>query len=306
MVDEVRGVMVPILTPLTEDEIVDRTSLRRLVAYLIDGGVHGIWAAGTTGEFAALDDAQRLAVIETVVDEVSGRVPVIANIAAPSTKLAVKLGREVQELGLTGVAATPPYYYPCAQDEVLAHFRHIRDSVEVPLWVYNIPATVKTVVEPDTIATLANEGTVIGVKDSSGSGEPFAQLKFLSSISGFHLYRFLGSVFRISTASAVGAHGVIPGIANLIPSIVSQAWEQGEAGNIVAARDYQQKIMTATKVTRLATGGGPNAASFSGMKSALTIMGVLDNDAVTMPLRRLTKRERQEIPAILQELSIEV
>ena len=230
--DGLYGVIVPILTPLNGDETVDTGSLRRLVNYMIEGGVHGIWAAGTTGEFAALDDEQKLLAIETVVDEVAGRVPVIGNISAPSTNLTVRLARAVQEWGLAGIAATPPYYYPCEQDEVIAHFRYIKEQSGVPLWVYNIPVTVKTVVEPQTMAALAGEGTVVGVKDSSGAGEAFAQLRALCDQGGIEMYRFLGSVFRVTTASAVGAHGVIPGIANLAPGVVAKAWEAGEAGDI--------------------------------------------------------------------------
>ena len=271
--DGLHGVIVPILTPLNDDETVDTGSLRRLVNYLIEGGVHGLWAAGTTGEFAALDDEQKLLAIETVVDEVAGRVPVIGNISAPSTNLTVRLARAVQEWGLAGIAATPPYYYPCEQDEVTAHFRYIKEQSGVPLWVYNIPITVKTVVEPQTMAALASEGTVVGVKDSSGAGEAFAHLRALCEQGGIEMYRFLGSVFRVTTASAVGAHGVIPGIANLAPGVIAKAWEAGEAGDVETARAYHAKVMAATKVTRLANGGCANAASFSGMKSALRADG---------------------------------
>ena len=302
--DGLHGVIVPILTPLNAYETVDTASLRRLVDYLVEGGVHGIWAAGTTGEFAALDDEQKLIAIETVVDQVAGRLPVIGNISAPSTNLTVRLARAVQEWGLAGIAATPPYYYPCEQDEVIAHFRYIHEQSGVPLWVYNIPVTVKTVVEPQTIASLAGEGTVVGVKDSSGAGEAFAQLRALCDQGGIEMYRFLGSVFRVTTASAVGAHGVIPGIANLAPGVVAKAWEAGEEGDAEAARAYQAKVMAATKVTRLAKGGCANAASFSGMKSALRQMGVIDSDVVTRPLRPLSEDEKKEIPAILREVGI--
>ena len=304
--DGIRGVVVPILTPLTPDETVDTGSLRRLVNYLIDNGAHGIWAAGTTGEFAALPDLQRLLSIETVVDEVAGRVPVIGNISASSTQLTVDLGLSVQEMGLVGVAATPPYYYPCAQDELLDHYRYIRDRVGLPLWIYNIPITVKTVVEPTTIATLAGEGTVAGTKDSSGAGELLAQLNVLCDVGNIDLLRFIGTAFRISTAGAVGAHGVIPSISNLATAIASEAWEAGEAVDVETARRLQAKVALASKVTKLAKGGGPNAATLSGMKSALKIMGIIDHDTVTRPLRPLTEEEKRQIPPILEELGLAV
>ena len=99
MDQKIRGVIVPILTPLNADETVDTQSLRRLVNYLIDKGVHGIWVSGTTGEFAALPDRQRLISMETVVDEVAGRVAIIGNVSGVSTQLSLQMALDVQEMG---------------------------------------------------------------------------------------------------------------------------------------------------------------------------------------------------------------
>ena len=161
--DMIRGVVVPVLTPFNPDETVDVESLKKLVDYLIDNGVHGIWASGTTGEFGNMSDSERIKVIDTVVEQVNGRVPVIGNVSGGSTQLTVSLAQQASESGLDGIAATPPYYYPNAQDELLDHYRYIQDRVSLPLWVYNIPQTVKTAVAPETIATLAAEGAVVGV-----------------------------------------------------------------------------------------------------------------------------------------------
>ena len=299
---EVRGVVVPVLTPLKPDESVDTVSLRRLVNYLIDGGVHGIWASGTTGEFAALSDRERLISMETVVDEVSGRVPVIGNVSGPSTQMSVGLALSAQEMGLTGVAATPPYYYPSGQDEVLEHYSYIRERIGIPLWVYNIPQTVKTAVAPGTIATLASRDTVVGVKDSSGAGELLAELNVLCDQGEIELLRFLGTVFRITSAGAVGTHGVIPGIANLVPEVASRAWNAGEAGDVETARSCNARLMIAGGLSRIAKGGSANSASFSAMKSALKIMGVLDHDTVSRPMRSLSEDEKLRIPPVLKEL----
>lgn len=173
---EFKGVIVPTATPLTPDEAVDVGSLRRLVRFLINSGVHGIWAAGTTGEFGALEDDQRLLAIETIVAEVNGQVPVIANVSGPGTGIAIKLARSLQESGVDGIAATPPYYYNYDQGELISHYRSIHECSSIPLWVYNIPSTVKINVEPTTIAQLAAEGTIVGMKDSTGLGENLAQL----------------------------------------------------------------------------------------------------------------------------------
>ena len=301
---DIRGVIVPILTPLNSDESVDTSSMRRLVNYLLDNGAHGIWVSGTTGEFANLTNKQRLISVETVVDEVAGRVPIIGNISCPSTQLSLELALAVQEMALDGIAVTPPYYYNNAQDELLDHYRYISDRSGLPLWVYNIPPTVKTIVEPNTIATLAAEGALVGVKDSSGSGEPFAQLNVLCEQGNLNLLRFLGTVSRITTSTALGADGVIPAIANLAASASARGWEAGEAGDMETVKECNAKLIAASKIAQLAKGGGPNAAAFSGMKSALKHMGILDSDTVSRPLRALTEEEKKGIPAILEEAGI--
>ena len=301
---EIRGVIVPILTPLNNDETVDVPSLRRLVNYLIDSGAHGIWVSGTTGEFANLSDKQRLISIETVVDEVAGRVPIIGNVSAASTQLSLNMALAVQEMGLDGVAVTPPYYYPNAQDELLDHYRYISDCSGLPLWVYNIPSTVKTAITPGTVATLASEGAVVGIKDSSGAGELLAELNILCEQGDLKLMRFLGTVFRITVAGGVGVDGVIPGLANLAANASARGWEAGEAGDAATVRECNAKLLIAGKIATLAKGGGANAASFAAMKSALKMMGVLDNDTVSRPLRPLTEDEKKGIPAILEELGL--
>ena len=301
---DIKGVIVPILTPLNADETVDTGSLKRLVDYLIGNGVHGIWVSGTTGEFAALSDRQRLISMEAVVDAVAGRVPIIGNVSMPSTQLSLDMAREVQEMGMDGVAVTPPYYYMNAQDELLDHYRYIHDRCPVPLWVYNIPQTVKTAVTPSTVATLASEGTVVGIKDSSGAGELLAELNVLCEQGDVELLRFLGTVFRTTTSRALGVHGVIPAIANLAASASACGWEAGEVGDAETVRECNAKLLIAGKISQLAKGGSPNAAAFGGMKSALKMMGVLDSDTLTRPMRSLTEEEKEGIPAILEGLGL--
>ena len=117
--------------------------------------------------------------------------------------------------GVDGIAATPPYYYRYGQEELLNHYRSLCESSSIPLWVYNIPDSVKLIVEPGTIAQLAAEGTVVGMKDSSGAGESLAQLVVLCHQQEIEMYRFLGSIYRVAMTRGIGAHGVIPGLGNL-------------------------------------------------------------------------------------------
>lgn len=298
------GVMVPTLTPVNVDESVDVPSTRRLVSYLLGKGVHGIWAAGTTGEFANLSDEQRLLSITTIVDEVRGRVPVIANISAPSTMQAVKLTKALKGSGIDGIAATPPYYYPSGQDELLTHYRTIKEASDVPLWVYNIPSTVKTTVEASTMATLAAEGTCIGTKDSSTAGEALAHLNVLIEEKGLTFHRYLGSTHRTATARALGGCGVIPGISNLVPELFVKAWQAGEKGDKVSATKYHSLLARAARLPSIAKGGSANSAIIGGQKVALKMMGVISSDYVTRPFRSYTEDERKQVAALIKELGL--
>ncbi len=294
----IHGVIVPILTPLTPTREVDVTSLRRLVNFLLDNGVHGIWAAGTTGEFAALSDPARRLVIETVADEVAGRAPVIGNISAVATAAAIGAAREVRGMPLDGVGATPPYYYSHSQEELLDHFRAIAEACEQPLWVYNIPSTVKLTVAPATIVELVAEGTVVGVKDSSGAGEAFAELVMRCRGQKLDCYRFLGTTWRSSMAG-IGAHGVIPGVANLAPRSVAGEWEAGQSGDDEAILRHHATTMHAARAMTL--GSGPSG-SLGGLKAALKLLGVIDHDTLTAPLRPLSEEQKAPIRALLRKL----
>jgi len=301
---KIRGIVPPIVTPLTPNEKVDTGSLRRLVNYMIDNGVHGIWASGTTGEFAALSDDQRIISIETVLDEVAGRVPVIGNVASAGSQLTVDLAKPLLNSGLYGIAATPPYYYLTSQDEILDHFRFIRNQIDLPLWVYNIPITVKTTVDPATVAQLAEEGTVVGIKDSSMQGELLAQLNVLCEQRQIELLKFIGTIWRVTSTSDVGVDGSIPGIANVIPAILVKGWEAAEAGDKDGVREANAKLIVMSRLSRLSKTGGLHAGQYSGLKSALTLLGIIDHDTVTRPLKSLTEEEKQQVPGILKDLGL--
>src|SRR5260370_4320595 len=131
------------------EERVDEGSLRRRVDFLVGAGVHGIWAMGTTGEFAALPEAERARGVAATVDQVAGRVPVVANIGDSSTGLALRHARHAVEAGAGGLALTPPPYYPPRMDEIVTHSRSPTEAVpDLPLLVYTIPPTLTNKTSP--------------------------------------------------------------------------------------------------------------------------------------------------------------
>ena len=297
------GIFPPILTPLTDDEEVDHASLRRLVNYLIDGGVNGIWVTGTTGEFPAFDRAERAAIVATVVDAVAGRVPIIAGIGDASTRLAIGHGHEAVQAGIDAVALTPPYYYSNSQDELLEHYRAVRQAVDAPLLVYNIPQTVKVKLDVSTVLTLAAEGTVVGIKDSQNDLDWFRQLMYGARAQGNNFRGFLGTRYLIDAGLLAGAHGAIPGISNVAAADCVAAYVAARAQDWESADRHTERIIQLQKIANIA-GGSANASAFSGMKAMLKGLGVLESARVRLPLRTASRSEQERIAVATAEAKL--
>jgi 4-hydroxy-tetrahydrodipicolinate synthase len=292
------GIFVPIVTPLTHDERVDHASMRRLIDFLIEGGVHGIWVMGTTGEFAAFPEEERAAAIETTVDQVRGRVPVIANVGDSSTGLALRHAAHAVRLGVDALALTPPHYYPHSMDEMLTHFRTMKEAhPDLPLLVYNIPQTVKVKMTVQTTLQLAAEGTVHGIKDSQNDLRWFRQLAMGARAAGLgpNFRLFLGTRALIDTGAILNAHGAIPATANVAPAACAESWEAAIRGDFATAGRAQELVIDFEDLALIARGGSAEAAGYSSMKHTLREWGVIDNAALTRPLREFSADELTEL-----------
>ena len=168
MAKKFRGVFAVSCTPFDLQGEFDPPALRRHLNWLIQEGVHGIIPTGSTGEFAFLSPDERRRVVETALDEVGGRVPVLAGAAACSTRETIRLAREAQELGAGGVMVVPPYYGHLSQEELYAHFHALAESIAIPIMLYNNPGTSGSDLLPATIARLAAHPNIAAVKESTG------------------------------------------------------------------------------------------------------------------------------------------
>jgi len=290
------------LTPLHRDETVDQASLRRLIDFLIDGGVHGIWVMGTTGEFPLLPETERARAVALTTEHVAGRIPVIANVGDSSTALALRHARHAVEAGADALACTPPHYYLHSMDEMLAHYREIRQAVDLPLLIYNIPQTVKVRMELGTTLELAEEGTVVGLKDSQNDLQWFRGVCTGARERGLDFRAFLGSAVLIDAAVAVGAIGSVPGVANVAPRECVECHEAAERGDFAAAARAQERAALYQRLATAAAGGSPNAASFSAMKTYLRQRGIIAHNTVAAPLRPLTVEEEARVVELMKSL----
>jgi 4-hydroxy-tetrahydrodipicolinate synthase len=293
MTVSLHGILTPLITPIDSDEAPDLRSMRRLVDFQIENGIHGLWAMGTSAEFAGFDEGERAAVVETVIEAARGRVPVVANISDASARLSIRHARRAAAAGATAIAATPPYYYPHSQDEVLAHYRAIRQAVDLPLLIYNIPQTVRVRVELSTAKTLAEEGTVSGIKDSQNDLEWFRQLVLFTRQRSIAFRPFVGTRYLIDAGVLAGACGAIPSLANAFPALCVATYEAASAGNVAEASRLEDRIIEIESVAGLVAAGSRNAAILGFLKAMLHRKGIIDDPGLTQPLRSLTPEEQE-------------
>jgi 4-hydroxy-tetrahydrodipicolinate synthase len=265
---EVRGVMPALVTPLKRDGAVDEPAIHRLVEHVLANGVHGLLALGSTGEVASLDQAARRQVLATVVKAGAGRVPVLCGVAQSRFADAKADVLAAAELGADAVLVAPPYYYPIDQPTVLGFYRALAKASPLPILIYNIPQNTKVVAEPATVAALAHEGTVVGIKDSSRDFEYFESVCVATrDLPAFRI--FTGSDTMLLASLAMGGAGTICGGANIAPGWVVGIFDDFERGDLKAAREHQDSLLQLVYAVR--PGVFPSA-----IKAALHIQGLCE------------------------------
>lgn len=298
------GVVPPVVTPLNDDFSVDYASYTRVLEYLIDGGCHGLFALGSTSEVVFYNDAERRKILEHTVKVANGRVPVIAGVIDPTTDRVIRHAQTAKSVGVDAVVVTAPFYTLTNQAETIDHFRMIRDAVDVPLIAYDIPVCVHTKLARQTVVTLANEGTIIGLKDSSGDDGNFRYA--LSDLAGNKdVFLMTGSEIVVDNALQMGAHGVVPGLANVDPAGYVRLWNHAQKGDWEAARKEQERLCRLFEIVWVAAGrvsGG--ATGVGGFKTAMRSLGVISTNVMARPRAPLNDTEARKVDEILRSVGL--
>ena len=278
---ELTGVLVALVTPMTPEGRVDEPAVDRLVEHVIGGGVHGLLALGSTGETASLDERARRTMLEAVVKAAHGRAPVICGVAQSHLAAARAEVEAAQKLGADAVLVAPPFYYPTDQAGVLAFYRELAAGAALPLMLYNIPQFTKVVAEPATVAALAREGTIKGIKDSSRDFEYFEGVCIATrNLPAFRI--FTGSDTMLLPSLAMGGAGTICGAGNVAPGMVVRIFEDYVRGDVESARAAQDRLYELVLAVR--AGVFPLA-----IKAALHMMGICEPWSAP-PARKLDER----------------
>jgi 4-hydroxy-tetrahydrodipicolinate synthase len=240
MTAQLRGVLTALATPFTEDGCLDEASLRGLVDRSITGGVHGVVACGSTGEFSALSGDERRLVVEIVIDQAAGRVPVIAQTGATSTAEAIRLSRHAQAAGAGVVMVVAPYYEPLSVEETLSYLRTVAGAIDIPVMLYNLPVATGVDLDPDTVGALARE--VENIRYIKNTTTDMAQSARLIHNHSDVISTFVGWDGLILSALTEGAAGVMAGTANIVPAELVAVYDAVSAGDLGQAREAWARV----------------------------------------------------------------
>ena len=294
------GVVPPVVTPLNPDFTVDYASFTRVLENLISAGVHGLFVLGSTSEVVFHDEATRKAIIEHSIKIANGRVPVLVGVIDPTTDRVIGHSQVAKAAGADAVVVTAPFYTRTSQPEIGDHFRYIKDAVDLPIIAYDIPVCVGTKLERKTTVSLAREGAIVGLKDSSGDdGNLRYVLADMADDKNF--FGMTGSEIVVDSVLAMGAHGVVPGLANVDPHGYVKLWNLVQAGDLAAARLEQERLCQLFEIVWVSTGRtSAGAAGVGAFKTSMRRLGIIASNTMARPQRTLNDEEAQKIDAILK------
>lgn len=259
-----RGTYTVLITPMTEDgRQVDVPALKTLVNWQIEQGIHGLIPLGSTGEFLSLTEDERRLVIETCVATAAKRVPVLIGTGAEWTDECTRLSREAQQMGADGVMIIPPFYSTPTDDELFEHYRKVGEAIDIPIMIYNNPATANVDLHPELVARLSRIDTCQYIKESTLE---VTRVRDIIELCGDRMTVFAGILGYESFW--LGAQGWVAVCSNLIPRMSAQLFELvADHGNQAEALALYRKMLP---IVRWVGGHRYVAAS----KDGLTMMGL--------------------------------
>lgn len=278
------GIIPPVVTPLDENKKLDIPSLHRLVDHLIDGGVDGLFALGSSGEVVFLTDADRALVLREIVEHTAGRVPVYAGVIDMQTNRVISHVRAAEEAGVDAIVVTAPFYAIRSDAEIEQHFRLIAAATELPVIAYDIPVCVHAKLHPEMLVRLGSEGVLAGVKDSSGDDVSFRRLVAANRAAGHPLTVLTGHEVVVDGAFLAGADGCVPGLGNVDPAGYVQMWRAYQAGDFEAMRSEQDRLAALFEIVFSVRGKVGPAAGIGAFKTALRMLGIIATNNVNDPM----------------------
>ncbi len=233
------GIVPPVITVFDSEGEIAEENTKKFVQHLIDEGVHGIFVAGSTGESALMTMKQRKKIIDIGVESARGKVPLFAGTGHNSTRITVELSKYAQEAGADGILVSLPHYPKPTQEALYHHYQTVAEEVNIPLFVYNWPGQYGVDIEPETVARLAKDGYIQGIKDSHIDIDHTAEIIRLTEGK---ITIWTGFETKILPALSLGADGSVCTIGNIIPREVVEIYNLFQEGKIKEAGEKQLSI----------------------------------------------------------------
>ncbi|HFE52074.1 MAG TPA: 4-hydroxy-tetrahydrodipicolinate synthase [Bacteroidetes bacterium] len=288
-----RGVTTALVTPFTADGQIDEARLRELVDWQIAEGIDGLLAAGTTGESATLSHEEHHRVMEIVVDQAAGRVPVMCGAGSNSTAEAISLTQHAEKIGADAVLSVAPYYNRPTQRGLYEHYRKIAESTTLPVFVYNVPSRTGTNVAPETLRRLAELPNVVGVKEASGN---LSQIMQILAQRPTDFLVLSGDDALTFPLVALGGDGVVSVASNEVPGLMTRMVRAMLQGDWDTARRLHFRLLPLMKANFVETNPIP-------VKTALALMGKLEPN-FRLPLVPASEETRSLLEKLLAELEV--
>ena len=297
-----RGVIPPVVTPDTPDHELDVPSFERLINYMIDGGVDGMFFLGSSGEVVFSTDERRDQIVREAVRIVAGRVPVLVGIIDTETERVIEQGKRAIALGADALVATAPFYALGGPVEAEEHFRCLHEAFgDVPLFAYDIPVCVHTKLGWKMLAKLGAEGVLAGVKDSSGDDVSFRYLCQENEKLGHPLSVLTGHEIVVDGAYLSGADGSVPGLANVEPKGYVRMWKAAQEGDWTTVKAEQDRLNEISHIFDVTKGLVGYAGGVGAFKTALWLMGIFDSNTMPRPVKAMEGENVEAIRKVLED-----
>lgn len=291
---EIKGIIPPILTPMNDDETINVSELRNQVNRMIKGGVHALFPFGTNGEGYILTGEEKKLVLETVVEECAGRVPVYAGTGCISTKETIKQSLMAKEIGADVLSIITPSFAAASQSELYDHYKAVAEAVDLPIVLYNIPARTGNAIAPATVARLAQIENIVGAKDSSGNfSNILGYIDAGKGKQGGSFATLSGNDQLIIWTLLAGGTGGIAGCANVYPHTMASIYDLFMEGKIEEAKTVNASIQSFRGCFKY---GNPNTI----VKTATRLLGY-DVGPCRAPFNQVPPEGIEAIKKVLAE-----
>jgi 4-hydroxy-tetrahydrodipicolinate synthase len=287
------GVGTALVTPFTRSGALDEAAVRRLGRRQIDAGVHFLCPCGTTGENPTLTAAERLRIVEILVDEARGQVPILAGAGGYNTAEVIHVAGEMQKRGVSGFLSVTPYYNKPTPEGLYQHYRAIAESTPLPIIVYNVPGRTGVNVDVATLVRLAQIPNIVGVKEASGN---VSQMCDICRAVPPDFIVLSGDDALTLPLMAVGGRGIISVASNEIPAEMVQMVEAADRNDFAAARQVHGRILPLMQINFVEANPIP-------VKAAMAAMGLLE-DAYRLPMVAPRQESREKILGVLKEMRL--